>query len=31
MPPELFNITQDLTAEPYLRGLHIPVAEIFEI
>lgn len=31
MPPELFNVTQDLTAEPHLRGLRIPVAEIFEM
>jgi Uma2 family endonuclease len=29
MPPELFNVTQELTAEPYLPGLRIPVAEIF--
>jgi len=31
MPPELFNVTQDLTAEPHLRGFRIPVADIFEI
>ncbi len=31
MPPELFNVTQELTAEPHLRGLRIPVAEVFEI
>jgi Uma2 family endonuclease len=29
MPPELFNVTQDLTAEPYLPGFRVPVAEIF--
>jgi Uma2 family endonuclease len=28
-PPELFNITHELTAEPHLPGLRIPVAEIF--
>jgi hypothetical protein len=31
MPPELFNVTQDLTAEPYLKGFRVPVAEVFEI
>jgi Uma2 family endonuclease len=31
MPPELFNITQVLTAEPHLSGFRIPVAEVFEI
>ncbi len=31
MPPELFNVTQDLTAEPYLCGLRVPVAEVFEM
>ena len=30
-PPELFNVTQDLTAEPFLPGLRIPVAEVFEM
>jgi Uma2 family endonuclease len=29
MPPELFNITQDLTAEPHLPGFRAPVAEVF--
>jgi Uma2 family endonuclease len=28
-PPELFNVTHELTAEPHLPGLRIPVAEIF--
>jgi Uma2 family endonuclease len=31
MPPELFNVTQDLTAEPHLKGFRVPVAEIFEV
>jgi Uma2 family endonuclease len=31
MPPELFNVTQDLTAEPHLPGFRVPVAEIFEV
>jgi Uma2 family endonuclease len=30
MPPELFNITQELTAEPHLKGFRVPVAEVFE-
>jgi Uma2 family endonuclease len=29
MPPELFNVTQDLTAEPHLPGFHVAVAEVF--
>jgi Uma2 family endonuclease len=29
LPPEAFNVTQELTAEPHLPGLRIPVAEIF--
>jgi Uma2 family endonuclease len=29
VPYETFNITQELTAEPHLPGLRIPVAEIF--
>ncbi len=28
--PELFNVRQELTAEPHLPGLRVPVAEIFE-
>jgi Uma2 family endonuclease len=28
-PPQLFNVQQDLTAEPHLPGLRIPVARIF--
>jgi Uma2 family endonuclease len=28
-PAEFFNVTHDLTAEPHLPGLRIPVAEIF--
>src|SRR5438876_1000746 len=28
--PQLFNVHQELTAEPHLPGLRIPVAEIFE-
>jgi Uma2 family endonuclease len=28
-PPELFNVTHELTAEPHPPGLRIPVAEIF--
>jgi Uma2 family endonuclease len=31
MPPELFNVTQELTAGPHLNGFRVPVAEIFEI
>jgi Uma2 family endonuclease len=29
LPPELFNVTQDLTAEPHLPGFRVSVAEIF--
>jgi Uma2 family endonuclease len=29
LPPELFNITQDLAAEPHLPGFRVPVAEVF--
>jgi Uma2 family endonuclease len=28
-PPEHFNVTQDLTAEPHLPGFRVPVAEVF--
>jgi Uma2 family endonuclease len=29
MPPEFFNVTHDLTAEPHLPGFLVPVAEVF--
>jgi len=29
VPYETFNVTQELTAEPHLPGLRIPIAEIF--
>lgn len=29
MPPDLFNVTQDLTAEPHLPGLRIAVVDVF--
>ena len=29
-PPQLFNETQELTAEPHLPGFRAPVAEVFE-
>jgi Uma2 family endonuclease len=29
LPPELFNITQDIAAEPHLPGFRVPVAEVF--
>ena len=29
--PELFNVLQELTAEPNLSGLRVPVAKIFEV
>jgi Uma2 family endonuclease len=29
VPPELFNVTHELTAEPHLPGFRVPVAEIF--
>jgi Uma2 family endonuclease len=28
-PPELFNVSQDIAAEPHLPGFRVPVAEIF--
>jgi Uma2 family endonuclease len=28
-PPVLFNIQQELTAEPHLPGFRVPVAEVF--
>ena len=29
LPPEHFNVTQDLTAEPHLPGFRVPVANVF--
>src|SRR5262249_27093575 len=29
LPPEGFNVTNELTAEPHLPGFRVPVAEIF--
>jgi Uma2 family endonuclease len=31
MPPEHFNITQELTAEPELSGFRVPVAAVFAL
>lgn len=31
LPPELFNVTQEITAEPHLPGFRVPVAEIFAL
>jgi Uma2 family endonuclease len=31
VPPEHFNVTQELTAEPHLPGFRVPVAEIFAL
>ncbi len=29
-PPVLFNITQELSAEPHLPGMRVPVSRLFE-
>jgi len=29
LPPEHFNVTQDLTAEPHLPGFRVPGAKVF--
>jgi len=29
LPPELFNVTHELAAEPHLPGFRVPVAEVF--
>lgn len=29
LPPEHFNVTKDLTAEPHLLGFRVPVAKVF--